>query len=80
MSKDIFPFHREFCIPMRSFVLCHHPFYQSAEDLLTFKVYLAMEAGYSEKVDELCDRYSLEGLPKAQGMYCCMELLLACLK
>lgn len=25
-----------------------------------FKVYLAMEAGYMEKVDELCDRYSLD--------------------
>ncbi|XP_075659869.1 uncharacterized protein LOC142629715 isoform X1 [Castanea sativa] len=29
--------------------------------LLEFLVYLAMEAGYSEKVDELCDRYSLTG-------------------
>ncbi|XP_024927020.3 uncharacterized protein LOC107411799 isoform X2 [Ziziphus jujuba] len=29
--------------------------------LLEYLVYLAMEAGYSEKVDELCDRYSLEG-------------------
>lgn len=27
-----------------------------------------MEAGYSEKVDELCDRYSLEGFVKAKGM------------
>ncbi|CAH8381956.1 unnamed protein product [Eruca vesicaria subsp. sativa] len=34
--------------------------------LLEYLVYLAMEAGYYEKVDELCDRYSLEGLPKAQ--------------
>ncbi|VVB00487.1 unnamed protein product [Arabis nemorensis] len=34
--------------------------------LLEYLVYLAMEAGYSEKVDELCNRYSLEGLPKAQ--------------
>ncbi|GAV66365.1 DNA_pol_A_exo1 domain-containing protein [Cephalotus follicularis] len=29
--------------------------------LIEYLVYLAMEAGYSEKVDELCDRYSLEG-------------------
>ncbi|KAF3454578.1 hypothetical protein FNV43_RR05026 [Rhamnella rubrinervis] len=29
--------------------------------LLEYLVYLAMEAGYSEKVDELCDRYALEG-------------------
>lgn len=29
--------------------------------LLYYLVYLAMEAGYSEKVDELCNRYSLEG-------------------
>ncbi|CAH2046829.1 unnamed protein product [Thlaspi arvense] len=34
--------------------------------LLEYLVYLAMEAGYYEKVDELCERYSLEGLPKAQ--------------
>lgn len=33
--------------------------------LLEYLVYLAMEAGYYEKVDELCERYSLEGLPKA---------------
>lgn len=26
-----------------------------------------MEAGYSEKVDELCDRYSLEGFLNANG-------------
>ncbi|XP_024169754.1 uncharacterized protein LOC112176163 isoform X2 [Rosa chinensis] len=30
--------------------------------LLEYLVYLAMEAGYSEKVHEICDRYSLEGL------------------
>ena len=45
------------------------------------KVYLAMEAGYYEKVDELCERYSLEGLPKAQGIYCFVLwslLLLVC--
>ncbi|CAN8241377.1 unnamed protein product [Cochlearia groenlandica] len=34
--------------------------------LLEYLVYLAMEAGYIEKVDELCDRYSLKGLPKPQ--------------
>ncbi|KAM1749467.1 hypothetical protein ACFX12_010335 [Malus domestica] len=42
----------------------------SNRQLLEYLVYLAMEAGYSEKVDELCDRYSLEGflngkVPKA---------------
>ncbi|KAG8649627.1 hypothetical protein MANES_08G112700v8 [Manihot esculenta] len=34
--------------------------------LLEYLVYLAMEAGYSEKVDELCDRYSLEGFLKGK--------------
>ncbi|KAL5709906.1 hypothetical protein ACHQM5_020535 [Ranunculus cassubicifolius] len=29
--------------------------------LLEYLVYLAMEAGYSEKVDEFCKRYSLQG-------------------
>lgn len=29
--------------------------------LLEYLVYLAMEAGYSEKVDEFCERYSLTG-------------------
>ncbi|XP_060167260.1 uncharacterized protein LOC132598420 isoform X2 [Lycium barbarum] len=29
--------------------------------LLEYLVYLAMEAGYMEKVEELCERYSLEG-------------------
>lgn len=33
----------------------------SDRQLLEYLVYLAMEAGYSEKVDELCDRYSLKG-------------------
>lgn len=28
--------------------------------LICFKVYLATEAGYTEMIDELCDRYSLE--------------------
>ncbi|CAN0897228.1 Exonuclease mut-7 homolog [Linum grandiflorum] len=32
--------------------------------LLEYLVYLALEAGYTEKVDELCDRYSLEGFRK----------------
>ncbi|GMP40015.1 hypothetical protein CsSME_00010636 [Camellia sinensis var. sinensis] len=31
------------------------------KQFLEYLVYLAMEAGYPEKVDELCDRYSLEG-------------------
>ncbi|KAL2469103.1 Polynucleotidyl transferase [Forsythia ovata] len=31
------------------------------KELLEYLVYLAMEAGYSEKVEELCDRYSLKG-------------------
>ncbi|GMP40016.1 hypothetical protein CsSME_00010636 [Camellia sinensis var. sinensis] len=30
------------------------------KQFLEYLVYLAMEAGYPEKVDELCDRYSLE--------------------
>ncbi|EOY11615.1 Polynucleotidyl transferase isoform 3 [Theobroma cacao] len=34
--------------------------------LVEYLVYLAMEAGYSEKVDELCNRYSLEGFFKAK--------------
>ncbi|XP_038714817.1 uncharacterized protein LOC120008533 [Tripterygium wilfordii] len=34
--------------------------------LLEYLVYLAMEAGYSEKVDELCGRYSLGGFLKAK--------------
>lgn len=37
----------------------------SDRQLLEFLVYLAMEAGYSEKVDELCDRYSLQGFRTA---------------
>lgn len=31
------------------------------QQLLEYLVYLAMEAGYMEKVEELCERYSLEG-------------------
>lgn len=42
--------------------------------LIIFKVYLAMEAGYSEKVDELCDRYSLKGFVKAKGIILCQSL------
>ncbi|GMN44000.1 hypothetical protein TIFTF001_013194 [Ficus carica] len=34
--------------------------------LLEYLVYLAMEAGYLEKVDELCERYSLEGFLNAK--------------
>ncbi|XVF57571.1 hypothetical protein PTKIN_Ptkin06aG0216300 [Pterospermum kingtungense] len=36
--------------------------------LVEYLVYLAMEAGYSEKVDELCKRYSLEGFTKAKEL------------
>ncbi|XP_021283450.1 uncharacterized protein LOC110415968 isoform X2 [Herrania umbratica] len=36
--------------------------------LVEYLVYLAMEAGYSEKVDELCNRYSLEGFLKAKEL------------
>lgn len=32
-----------------------------------FKVYLAMEAGYMEKVDELCERYSLDRFLDIKG-------------
>ncbi|MBA0632311.1 hypothetical protein Godav_001076, partial [Gossypium davidsonii] len=42
--------------------------------LVDYLVYLAMEAGYLEKVDELCNRYSLEGFPKAQGIHCFLNL------
>ncbi|XP_078159029.1 polynucleotidyl transferase, ribonuclease H-like superfamily protein isoform X2 [Carex rostrata] len=34
---------------------------QQDDKLLEYLVYLALEAGYIEKVDELCERYSLEG-------------------
>ncbi|KAF7817961.1 Exonuclease mut-7-like isoform A [Senna tora] len=33
----------------------------SDKQLIEYLVYLAMEAGYTEKVDELCDRYCLDG-------------------
>ncbi|XP_056165528.1 uncharacterized protein LOC115667152 isoform X8 [Syzygium oleosum] len=36
------------------------------KQFIEYLVYLAMEAGYSEKIDELCDRYSLQGFPKAK--------------
>lgn len=39
---------------------------KSDRQLLEFLVYLAMEAGYKEKVDELCDKYSLKGFVKAK--------------
>ncbi|KAL7598393.1 uncharacterized protein LOC111908721 isoform X1 [Lactuca sativa] len=39
---------------------------KSDRQLLEYLVYLAMEAGYSEKVDELCDKYSLEGFMKGK--------------
>ncbi|XP_021772775.1 uncharacterized protein LOC110736781 isoform X1 [Chenopodium quinoa] len=39
---------------------------ENDRQLLEYLVYLAMEAGYSEKVDELCERYSLEGFVKAK--------------
>ncbi|KAK9086335.1 hypothetical protein Syun_028729 [Stephania yunnanensis] len=32
-----------------------------------YLVYMAMEAGYNEKVDELCDRYSLKGFAATKG-------------
>ncbi|XP_058077039.1 uncharacterized protein LOC131225521 isoform X2 [Magnolia sinica] len=35
--------------------------------LVEYLVYLAMEAGYTEKVDELCERYSLKGFVKVTG-------------
>jgi len=41
------------------------------------KVYLAMEAGYSEKVDELCDRYSLKGFANETGIIVNLSLHLA---
>ncbi|KAI4378068.1 hypothetical protein MLD38_015605 [Melastoma candidum] len=34
--------------------------------LIEFLVYLALEAGYSEKVEEFCGRYSLQGFPTAE--------------
>lgn len=42
----------------------------------SFKVSLAMEAGYLEKVDELCERYSLEGFLNVKGMVCVCFLVL----
>lgn len=32
------------------------------------KVYLAMEAGYFEKVEEYCERYSLSGFVNVKGL------------
>lgn len=34
---------------------------QKDRQLMKYLVYLALEAGYTEKVKEICDRYSLEG-------------------
>ncbi|KAK4768384.1 hypothetical protein SAY87_003525 [Trapa incisa] len=34
------------------------------KQLIEYLVYLAMEAGYTNMVDELCDRFSLQGFPK----------------
>ncbi|XP_068660628.1 uncharacterized protein [Aristolochia californica] len=53
----------------------------SNRQLIEYLVFLAMEAGYTEKVDELCERYSLNGLgilkaaaegshPEAQYLHC----------
>ncbi|VFQ59584.1 unnamed protein product [Cuscuta campestris] len=44
---------------------------QNDRQLLEYLVYLALEAGYSEKVDELCDRYSFEGFVKAKEPEAC---------
>uniref|UniRef100_A0A7N0U816 3'-5' exonuclease domain-containing protein n=1 Tax=Kalanchoe fedtschenkoi TaxID=63787 RepID=A0A7N0U816_KALFE len=40
--------------------------------LIEYLVYLAMEAGYAEKVDELCDKYSLEGFVKTIAPEACL--------
>ncbi|CAM8928491.1 unnamed protein product [Rhodiola kirilowii] len=39
--------------------------------LIEYLVYLAMEAGYEEKVNELCDKYSLEGFVKTVAPETC---------
>ncbi|KAK7356137.1 hypothetical protein VNO80_15403 [Phaseolus coccineus] len=52
--------------------------------LMEYLVYLAMEAGYTDKVDELCHRYSLDRfldieVPETsnlQGRYLCLDELL----
>ncbi|KAL6865050.1 hypothetical protein ACP4OV_016201 [Aristida adscensionis] len=46
--------------------------------LLEYLVYLAMEAGYMEKVDELCQRYSLEGYVNSlvpEKVFCGLDYL-----
>lgn len=48
-------------------------------EIVNCKVYLAMEAGYSEKVDELCDRYSLEGFFERQRYILSMLVIFMCL-
>ncbi|KAJ8771811.1 hypothetical protein K2173_026988 [Erythroxylum novogranatense] len=42
------------------------------KQLIQYLIYLATEAGYSEKVDELCNRYSLEGFPIPKGPGACL--------
>ncbi|XP_047937773.1 uncharacterized protein LOC125185298 isoform X3 [Salvia hispanica] len=37
--------------------------------LLEYLVYLAMEAGYFEKVEELCERYSIKGFSNSEGLH-----------
>lgn len=46
-----------------------HPMINLFFFVIVFKVYLAMEAGYLEKVDELCERYSLEGFLNAKSTH-----------
>ncbi|CAH9145054.1 unnamed protein product [Cuscuta epithymum] len=41
--------------------------------LLQYLVYLAMEAGYQEKVEELCNRHSLEGFTNTKELEACAE-------
>jgi hypothetical protein len=43
--------------------------HQSALLINCLQVYLALEAGYTEKVDELCERYSLKGYVNSLGTY-----------
>ena len=58
-SKLHYSFQKRRKTPHDQFILfCH-----------VFKVYLAMEAGYLEKVDELCERYSLEGFLNAKSTH-----------
>jgi hypothetical protein len=43
--------------------------HQSALLINYLQVCLALEAGYTEKVDDLCERYSLEGYVNSLGTY-----------